>query len=186
MFGDLLVFFRIQVAESQVFQFPLDLPNAKPICQRRKNIERFFGNSLALVLGHDRDRHADGVVRRERRIRRGLEIPVDADEGHVRGLEMARVGGPPSATTSSIAVRVVVAVVVVVLMVVVRSTEGVGGQLYPEVNMWQQAESWLKNWAIDNLTIEANIKNALSDICEFIKNIPDKLKRLDAIIIRGI
>ncbi len=56
LFGDLLVLFRVEIPEAQVFQFPLDLPDAKPICQRCKNIQGFLGDALALVFGHKAQR----------------------------------------------------------------------------------------------------------------------------------
>jgi len=36
--------------------------------------------------------------------------------------------------------------------------EGVGAQLYPEVNLWKLAEPWIEEWAIDNIGIEAKLK----------------------------
>jgi len=40
--GNRLIRFWLQIAKAQVFQFPLDLPDTKPVCQRRKNIKRFL------------------------------------------------------------------------------------------------------------------------------------------------
>ena len=37
--------------------------------------------------------------------------------------------------------------------------EGVGSGLDSEVNMWQLAEPWIEEWAIDNISIEAKIRD---------------------------
>ena len=48
--GDALVVVGLQVAEAQVFQFPLDLPDAETIRQRRVNVARFAGDPFSLGL----------------------------------------------------------------------------------------------------------------------------------------
>ncbi len=60
--------------------------------------------------------------------------------------------------------------------------EGVGQKLYPDVNMWQQAEGWIKEWAKANLGMEAQIKNGLKDVAGLICELPLRLKKIDHII----
>ena len=48
--GDLLVLLRLQVAEREVFQLPLDMPDAQPVRQRRVDVEHFAGHPVTLVL----------------------------------------------------------------------------------------------------------------------------------------
>lgn len=60
--------------------------------------------------------------------------------------------------------------------------EGVGMQLYPAVNMWQMSEGWINSWAKENMSLEAHIKIALKDLFAVLKNLPKRLKELDAII----
>ncbi len=60
--------------------------------------------------------------------------------------------------------------------------EGVGQTLYPEVNMWQQAEEWIRVWAKDNLGFEAKIRAGLKDIAEILCDLPKKLKKLDDVL----
>ena len=49
--GDFLVGVRLQVAERQVFQLPLQVANTEPVCQRRVDIKHFFSNFTPLVFG---------------------------------------------------------------------------------------------------------------------------------------
>ncbi len=49
--GDFFVLFRVDVAKTEVFQFPLDLPDAETVGERRKNVEGLFGDALLLFLG---------------------------------------------------------------------------------------------------------------------------------------
>ena len=49
-FGDLPIGLRLQVAERQVFQFPLELPDAEPIGQRRVDIGGQLGQRAAVLL----------------------------------------------------------------------------------------------------------------------------------------
>ncbi len=56
LIGDLLVFFRVEVAEAQVFEFPLDLPDAEAVGERGKDVERFLRDPLSFFLGHVTER----------------------------------------------------------------------------------------------------------------------------------
>ncbi len=44
--------------------------------------------------------------------------------------------------------------------------EGVGSAIYPEVNMWQLAEPWIKEWVKENFGIKAKLKEALHKLPE--------------------
>jgi ubiquinone biosynthesis protein len=56
--------------------------------------------------------------------------------------------------------------------------EGIGSRLNPEVNMWHLAEPWIKNWAIDNIGIEARIKDRIKEIVDLLFNkLPEKIKK---------
>ena len=49
--GDLLVFFGVQVAESQIVQTPFDLPNPQPVSQGRVDIQGFLSDTPPLFRG---------------------------------------------------------------------------------------------------------------------------------------
>lgn len=57
--------------------------------------------------------------------------------------------------------------------------EGVGQSLYPQLNMWQQAEGWIKDWAKSNLGVEAQLKNTASEIISMLQNMPERIKKID-------
>lgn len=57
--------------------------------------------------------------------------------------------------------------------------EGIGQQLYPEVNMWQLTEGWIKDWAQDNFSAKARILSGLDEIKELFKDLPARLKKLE-------
>lgn len=44
--------------------------------------------------------------------------------------------------------------------------EGIGMTLDPDVNMWQLAEPWIKEWALDNISIEAKLLDRAKIIFE--------------------
>ncbi|MCY1492451.1 hypothetical protein D9M68_262570 [compost metagenome] len=48
--GDLLVLHRLQVAEGQVLQLPLDVADAEAVGERRVDVEDFAGDAVALLL----------------------------------------------------------------------------------------------------------------------------------------
>jgi ubiquinone biosynthesis protein len=60
--------------------------------------------------------------------------------------------------------------------------EGVGQKLYPQVNMWQQAEGWIKNWAGDNLGARAKIKDGVKEIAAMLANMPERVRKIDALL----
>ena len=60
--------------------------------------------------------------------------------------------------------------------------EGVGQKLYPNVNMWQQAESWIKIWSKDNLSAEAFMKENAKELLSIMIDLPNKLKKIDLLI----
>jgi ubiquinone biosynthesis protein len=60
--------------------------------------------------------------------------------------------------------------------------EGVGQKLYPEVNMWQQADDWIKDWANNHLGVEAKIKDGFMDIVNILVDLPKQLKKVDKLL----
>jgi len=52
LFSNLVVLYRVNVTESQVFQLPFDLPDAKAVCQRSVDFKGVLGNALLPVRGH--------------------------------------------------------------------------------------------------------------------------------------
>ncbi|MCE3231745.1 MAG: engA [Rickettsiaceae bacterium] len=60
--------------------------------------------------------------------------------------------------------------------------EGVGQKLYPQVNMWQQAEGWIENWAKSNLGIEARLKDEAKQIFSMFIDLPKQLKKIDKVL----
>jgi hypothetical protein len=49
--GNLTVFFRVDIAEPQVFQFPFDLPDTQAVGQGSEDVQGFLGYPAAFVLG---------------------------------------------------------------------------------------------------------------------------------------
>lgn len=60
--------------------------------------------------------------------------------------------------------------------------EGVGQQLYPQVNMWQMAEGWIATWVKNNLGVEAHIRSGLTILSSVLKNLPERINQLDTIL----
>ena len=51
--GDFAVFFRLLMAEAQIFELPFELPHAQAVGERGKNVEGFFGNgALFRIVGN--------------------------------------------------------------------------------------------------------------------------------------
>ena len=50
--------------------------------------------------------------------------------------------------------------------------EGIGQIIYPEVNMWQLADPWIKEWAHSNFSIKAKVKNTVNNISELAQDLP--------------
>ena len=104
---DLFVFFRIQVAEAQVFQFPLHLPDAQPIGQRREEFQRFLRDALAALFGQHAQRahvvqpigqfdqdHARIVHHRQEHLAQRFEFALVVRSGGLRiqVIELAQLG----------------------------------------------------------------------------------------------
>lgn len=53
--------------------------------------------------------------------------------------------------------------------------EGIGYMLYPQVNMWQLAEPWIKQWARKNLGIRAKLCKAKDDLSMVLNTLPETL-----------
>ena len=50
LLDDLLVFLGVELGKREVFQFPLDVPHAEPVGQRRVDVQRLLGHRPAPVL----------------------------------------------------------------------------------------------------------------------------------------
>jgi len=59
--------------------------------------------------------------------------------------------------------------------------EGVACSLNPNLNMWQLAEPWLKDWAKKNLNVQNQIKSELKQFCDTIKILPEITKNIQEI-----
>jgi ubiquinone biosynthesis protein len=64
----------------------------------------------------------------------------------------------------------------------ILTIEGVGMEIYPEVNMWKLAEPWIKNWAQENFGLKYRVKKALEDIKMFLENFPSLLSKINELI----
>jgi ubiquinone biosynthesis protein len=58
--------------------------------------------------------------------------------------------------------------------------EGVATALDPDINMWEAAEPFLREWMRSELGPEAYAADAIVDLVRTAKLIPDLIKRLDA------
>jgi ubiquinone biosynthesis protein len=47
--------------------------------------------------------------------------------------------------------------------------EGVGVMLDPNLNMWEIARPWVKEWAKKNIGFDAKIRDAVVDLFELVK-----------------
>ena len=63
--------------------------------------------------------------------------------------------------------------------------EGVATALDPDVNMWEAAEPFLKEWIRGELGPEAKVADAIIDLARTAKLIPELIKRLDAVLPRA-
>ena len=50
--------------------------------------------------------------------------------------------------------------------------EGVGYSIYPEVNMWQLAEPWIREWAEQNFSIKSKLKNVKNSFANLSQDVP--------------
>lgn len=57
--------------------------------------------------------------------------------------------------------------------------EGVGISLYPEVNLWQLAEPWIRRWAEENFGPFAKMEDAAITALEFSKTLPRLIRKLE-------
>ena len=48
--------------------------------------------------------------------------------------------------------------------------EGVGMALNPNLNIWNLARPWVKNWAKNNIGFDAKLRDAIFDIFNFVKS----------------
>ena len=48
--------------------------------------------------------------------------------------------------------------------------EGVGVALNPNLNIWNLARPWVKNWAKNNIGFDAKLRDAIFDIFNFVKS----------------
>jgi len=60
--------------------------------------------------------------------------------------------------------------------------EGVGITLYPNLNIWDLARDWIKDWAKSNIGFDARIRDYFIDIGEKLKALPDFLENQSDII----
>ncbi|AIF81765.1 ubiquinone biosynthesis protein, 2-polyprenylphenol 6-hydroxylase [endosymbiont of Acanthamoeba sp. UWC8] len=58
------------------------------------------------------------------------------------------------------------------------TVEGTGQSLYPEVNMWQLAEPWIKDWARQNFGIKARIKDTKANIIKLSHDLPKAVDKM--------
>lgn len=70
----------------------------------------------------------------------------------------------------------------ILLQKTILTIEGVGMEIYPEVNMWKLAEPWIKDWASENFGLKHRIKEALKDLKNFLTNFPHLLAKLNELI----
>lgn len=62
------------------------------------------------------------------------------------------------------------------------SLEGLGYMLYPEVNMWELAEPWIKDWAKKNLGVNAKITDFKEKVLKSVKALPEMAVEITDII----
>lgn len=60
--------------------------------------------------------------------------------------------------------------------------EGVGGLLYQDMNMWQLAEPWIKNWAKENLGTKAKVKYIQQELNRVLLSLPENLNNFEQLI----
>lgn len=60
--------------------------------------------------------------------------------------------------------------------------EGVGTQLYPQMNMWQLAEPWIESWAKEYLGIKAKLKLGSKELRSLLSQLPENIHKLDQLL----
>lgn len=58
------------------------------------------------------------------------------------------------------------------------TVEGTGFSLYPQVNMWQLAEPWIKEWAKQNFGIKAKLKDTKANILRLSHDLPKAVDKM--------
>ena len=53
--------------------------------------------------------------------------------------------------------------------------EGVGAALDPDLNIWELANPWMREWAVKNIGFDAKIRDAFVDALEIIKKLPSMI-----------
>lgn len=66
----------------------------------------------------------------------------------------------------------------------ILTIEGVGMEIYPDVNMWKLAEPWIQEWAKENFGLKHRIKEALKDLKNFLTNFPHLLSKIEELLER--
>ena len=57
--------------------------------------------------------------------------------------------------------------------------EGVGRQLYPEVNMWDLARPLIEDWMVREMGPEARLRDAMGDVVRGIERLPALLADME-------
>ena len=75
---------RIQVAKTQLFEFPKNIVQAKPVCDRRVDFERFAGNALAFEQGREVNLRVTELPPRPRKLQpkdiRSIRLSLNASQ----------------------------------------------------------------------------------------------------------
>ena len=56
--------------------------------------------------------------------------------------------------------------------------EGVGVDLDENLNMWELARPWIKDWAIKNVGFDAKIRDEVLDLLDLLKKLPDIIEKI--------
>ena len=104
--GDLLVLLRLQVAEGDVLQLPLDMADAEAVSQRRVDVEHLAGHAQALLvvgmldradgagaLGQLDQRHAHVVDHGHQHLAQVLHLRLRADHHRLARVDAVADGG---------------------------------------------------------------------------------------------
>ncbi len=70
----------------------------------------------------------------------------------------------------------------ILLQKTILTIEGVGMEIYPDVNMWKLAEPWIKEWTQENFGLKARLKKALEDVKIFLENFPNLLAKITELL----
>jgi ubiquinone biosynthesis protein len=62
------------------------------------------------------------------------------------------------------------------------TVEGVSARIYPGINMWQVAQPWIEQWAVDNLSPKAQLKRTVKDLAGTLKRLPSHIERSESFI----